>query len=75
MKDEERLEELSVEITTNYKYAIVNESLKEVMLQLQDPAIAANELKCAQTIKRYTELREIQTELAKRLGERVILSI
>ena len=43
------------------------------MRQLQDPAIAANELKCAQTIMRYTELREVQADLAKRLGERVIL--
>jgi DNA primase len=71
--DENRLQELTTEITISYKYAIVNESLKEIMRQLQDPAIAANELKCAQTIMRYTELREVQADLAKRLGERVIL--
>ena len=44
------------------------------MRQLQDPAIAVDGLKCAQTIKRYTELREVQAELAKRLGERVVLT-
>lgn len=71
--DENRLQELTTEITISYKYAIVNESLKEIMRQLQDPVIAANELKCAQTIMRYTELREVQADLAKRLGERVIL--
>ena len=72
--DEERLQDLSTEITISYKYAIVNESLKEVLRQLQDPTIATNSLKCAQTIKRYTELREVQAVLAKRLGERVVLT-
>ena len=72
--DEERLQDLSAEITISYKYAIVNESLKEVLRQLQDPTIATNSLKCAQTIKRYTELREVQAVLAKRLGERVVLT-
>ena len=71
--DENRLQELATEITINYKYAIVNESLKEVMRQLQDPVIVNNEVKCAQTIQRYTELREVQADFAKRLGERVIL--
>lgn len=72
--DDQRLQELSTEITISYKYAIVNELLQEVLRQLQDPAIAVDGLKCAQTIKRYTELREIQAELAKRLGERVVLT-
>ena len=72
--DDQRLQALSTEITISYKYAIVNESLQEVLRQLQDPAIAIDGLKCAQTIKRYTELREIQAELAKRLGERVVLT-
>ena len=72
--DDKRLEELAIEIATSYKYAIINEELKEVMQQLQDPVVAADQIKCAQTIQRYTELREIQAELAKRLGERVVLS-
>ncbi len=72
--DEYRLQELTVEIAISYKYAIINEQLKEVMRLLQDPVVAADEVKCAQTIQRYTELREIQAELAKRLGERVVLT-
>ena len=72
--DDKRLEDLAIEIATSYKYAIINEELKEVMCQLQDPVVAADQIKCAQTIQRYTELREIQAELAKRLGERVVLS-
>jgi DNA primase len=72
--DDKRLEELAIEIATSYKYAIINEELKEVMRQLQDPAVAADQVKCAQTIQRYTELREIQAEFAKRLGERVVLT-
>ncbi len=72
--DDKRLEELAIEIATSYKYAIINEELKEVMQQLQDPVVAVDEVKCAQTIQRFTELREIQAEFAKRLGERVVLS-
>ncbi len=71
--DDNRLQELATEITINYKYAIVNESLKEVMRQLQNAMIVNNEVKCAQIIQRYTELREVQADFAKRLGERVIL--
>ena len=72
--DDQRLKELAEEVTINYKYAIVNESLKEVMRQLQDPEIVSNQVKCAQIIQRYNELREQQSEFAKRLGERVVLS-
>ncbi|MBO7417394.1 MAG: DNA primase [Bacteroidaceae bacterium] len=72
--DDKRLEELAVEIATSYKYAIVNELMKDVMRQLQDPVVANDTVKCAQIIQRYTELREVQVDLAKRLGERVVLT-
>ena len=73
--DDQRLKELTTGITTSYKYAIVNEEIKEIIRQLQDPAIASDQVKCAQTLQRYSDLREVQAEIAKRLGERVILSI
>ena len=73
--DDHRLKDLGTEITTSYKYAFINEQMKEVMRQMQDPAVANDQVKCAQAIQHYTELREILSNLAKRLGERVILSI
>ncbi|MBQ7554179.1 MAG: DNA primase [Bacteroidaceae bacterium] len=73
--DDQRLKDLGTEITTSYKYAFVNEQMKEVMRQMQDPVITNDPVKCAQAIHRYTELREVLSNLAKLLGERVILSI
>lgn len=73
--DEERLYELVPLLTTNFKYAIVGEELKHMMRALQDPAVAHNEAQCNALMKRYSELREVQSLMAKRLGDRVVLSL
>lgn len=73
--DEERLYELVPLLTTNFKYAIVGEELKHMMRALQDPAIAHDEDQCNALMKRYSELREVQSLMAKRLGDRVVLSL
>lgn len=73
--DEERLYELVPLLTTNFKYAIVGEELKHMMRALQDPAVAHDEAQCNTLMKRYSELREVQSLMAKRLGDRVVLSL
>lgn len=73
--DEERLYELVPLLTTNFKYAIVGEELKHMMRALQDPAVAHDETQCNALMKRYSELREVQSLMAKRLGDRVVLSL
>lgn len=73
--DEERLYELVPLLTTNFKYAIVGEELKHMMRALQDPAIAHDEDQCNALMKRYSDLREVQSLMAKRLGDRVVLSL
>lgn len=73
--DEERLYELVPLLTTNFKYAIVGEELKHMMRALQDPAVAHDEAQCNALMKRYSELREVQSLMAKRLGDRVVLSL
>ena len=73
--DEERLYELVPLLTTNFKYAIVGEELKHMMRALQDPAVAHDEALCNALMKRYSELREVQSLMAKRLGDRVVLSL
>lgn len=72
--DEERLYELVPLLTTNFKYAIVSEELKHMMRALQDPAVAHDETQCNAIMQRYSELREVQSLMAKRLGDRVVLS-
>ena len=71
--DEERLYELVPILMINFKYAIVSEELKHMMFALQDPSIANDEEKCNDIMKRYSEMREVQSIMAKRLGDRVVL--
>ena len=72
--DEERLYELVPLLTTNFKYAIVGEELKHMMRALQDPKVVQDEAQCNAIMQRYSELREVQSVMAKRLGDRVVLS-
>jgi len=72
--DEERLYELVPTLMINFKYAIVSEELKHMMYALQDPQVAGDEEKCNSIMKRYSELREVQSLMAKRLGDRVVLN-
>lgn len=74
VSDEERLYELVPMLMVNFKYAIVSEELKHMMLALQDPAIANDNEKCNSLMQRYSDMRRIQSEMAKRLGDRVVLS-
>ena len=71
--DEERLYELVPALMINFKYAIVSEELKHMMSALQDPAVANDEEKCNAIMKRYCEMREVQSIMAKRWGDRVVL--
>ena len=72
--DEERLFELVPTLMINFKYAIVSEELKHIMFALQDPAVINDETQCNSIMKRYNELREIKSIMAKRLGDRVVVS-
>lgn len=72
--DEERLYDLVPTLMINFKYAIVSEELKHMMAALQDPNIVNNEEKCDSIMKRYNELREVKSIMAKRLGDRVVIS-
>lgn len=71
--DEERLYELVPLLMINFKYAIVTEELKHMLTALQDPALVQDNEKCNALMKRYTDLRDVQNLMAKRLGDRVVL--
>ncbi len=74
LTDEERLLELVPTLIISFKYAIVSEELKHIVLALQDPAIINDEAQCNSIMKRYNDLREVKSLMAKRLGDRVVLS-
>ncbi len=71
--DEERLFELVPTLMINFKFAIISEEMKHMVYALQDPAVANDEEQCTSIMKRYSELREIKSIMAKRLGDRVVL--
>lgn len=71
--DEERLFELVPTLMINFKFAIISEEMKHMMYALQDPAVANDEEQCTSIMKRYSELHEIKSIMAKRLGDRVVL--
>lgn len=71
--DEERLYELVPMLMINFKYAIVTEEMKHMLYTLQDPATANDNDKCSSLMQRYIDLREVQSLMAKRLGDRVVL--
>ena len=43
------------------------------MYALQDPANEADDEKCAALMQRYKEMKQIESLMAKRLGDRVVL--
>ena len=71
--DEERLYELVPMLMINFKYAIVTEEMKHTLYALQDPAFANDNEKCNSLMERYSELRGVQSLMAKHLGDRVVL--
>ena len=73
--DEERLYELVPLLMVNFKYAIVSEELTHLMRALQDPAILSDNDRCTAVLTRYNEMRQVQSVMAKRLGDRVVLKL
>ena len=71
--DEERLYELVPTLMINFKYAIVTEELKHMLRALQDPETIRDNAKCDQLMRRYNDMRQVQSMMAKRLGDRVVL--
>ena len=73
--DEERLYELVPLLMVNFKYAIVSEEMKHLIRALQDPAVLADNEHCTTVLTRYNEMRQVQSVMAKRLGDRVVLKL
>ena len=72
--DEERLCELVPHLLTDLKLAIVEDELKQVLSALQDRAIMTDAARYMEVMKRYKDLSEVQRAIAKRAGDRVVLS-
>ncbi len=71
--DEERLAELVPRLMIDFKEAIVAEEIKQVLRLLQDPATAKDPKESNSIMVRYKDLMEIQSLMAKRQGDRVVI--
>ncbi len=72
--DDERLCELVPHLLTDLKLAIVEDELKQVLAALQDRTIMTDAARYMEVMKRYKDLSEVQRAIAKRAGDRVVLS-
>lgn len=72
--DEERLYELVPHLLTDLKLAIVDEELKQVLMALQDREVMSDAARYMEIMKRYKDLSEVRRAIAKKAGDRVILS-
>ena len=75
MDDCDRLPELVSTLMFNFKYAVISSQLKELLRQIQTAANTQDENKCNELMQRYSQLHQIQSDLAKRLGDRVVLGL
>jgi DNA primase len=73
VSDEERLCELVPMLMIDYKNAIVESELKRIVNELKDPAVAADAERCNALMTRFSEVKQVESMLAKRLGDRVVL--
>ncbi len=72
VKDEDRLEELASRLLLDFKFALVHDQIKELMLQMRSPEMVNNAAECRELMLRFKSLSEVERVLAKALGDRVL---
>ena len=70
--EEERLVELLPHLMTDYKLAIVEERMRNIMFEMRQPEVLADKEGCMMLMKEYQDLKAVQKELGKQCGDRVI---
>ena len=70
--EEERLVELLPHLMTDYKLAIVEDRMRNIMFEMRQPEVLADKEGCMMLMKEYQDLKAVQKELGKQCGDRVI---
>ena len=70
--DEERLTELVPHLISDFKLAIVDKELKQILLKLRQPDILSRKEEYMEIMKHYKEMKDIERSLARERGDRVI---
>ena len=71
--DEERLMELLPHLMADYKLAILEDEMREVIREMSDPAVLADKERSIAVMKRFQAIKQIQTALGKQRGDRVLI--
>ena len=71
--DEQRLMELVPRVMMDYKLAVVDEELQALLLQLRNPEVLKDQTKAFGLMRRLQDLKQVQSQLAKACGDRVIV--
>ena len=71
--EEERLVELLPHLMADYKLAILENEMREVIRQMSDPAVLADKERSIAVMKRFQAIKQIQTALGKQRGDRVLM--
>jgi DNA primase len=71
--EEERLMELVPHVITDYKLAIVDDELHSLMQQLCSKEVLESKELSGQLMQRYQELKQVQGELGRVRGDRVMM--
>lgn len=70
--EEERLVELLPHLMADYKLAIVEDELQGIVQQMRNLASRADKDRSTDLMRRYQEVKRIQTKLSRECGDRVI---
>ncbi len=70
--DEERLYELIPRLVLDFKLSIVEEEMERILQDLKKPEICNDQTQCTRIMQHYKELQEMQSEMAKKAGDRVV---
>ena len=71
--EEKRLMEIVPRVMMDYKLAVVDEELQSLLLQLRDPQLLKDQAKAMELMRRLQDLKQVQAQLAKACGDRVIV--
>lgn len=70
--EEERLVELVPHLLADYKLAVVEDELRSILQQMKDPAVITDRERSTEVMRRYSEIKQIQSQLSRQRGDRVI---
>jgi len=71
--EEERLSELIPHLMGDYKLAVIDRELRKLLDLISSPEVMANKERSIELMKRYQEIKHVQSQLGRMRGDRVLM--